>query len=124
MTMALCLNCGGLKFGALCPCPACEAASTGNQELDIAFSDHVYSDQMLAELGAVIKVLQAHCDNPQERFWAFLYYVVQNHPTMLKIQFEPTMKQRVKTILDSIQLPRVTTKFSWRSPLRKPDKRA
>jgi len=24
MTDALCLNCGDIKFGALCPCPSCK----------------------------------------------------------------------------------------------------
>ena len=39
MTQALCLHCGEIKFGALCPCPQCQADSTGNVDLDIAFSD-------------------------------------------------------------------------------------
>ena len=40
MTWALCLNCGEKKFGAICPCPSCQAESTGDINLDIAFSDH------------------------------------------------------------------------------------
>jgi hypothetical protein len=27
MTMALCLNCGEIKFGAVCPCPNCQVCA-------------------------------------------------------------------------------------------------
>ena len=38
MTMALCFNCGDIKFGAICPCPKCQAESSGDMELDIRAS--------------------------------------------------------------------------------------
>ena len=54
MTWALCLTCGDVKFGAICPCPNCGVSSTGNMQLDIAFSDHHLSRRTLDELGAVV----------------------------------------------------------------------
>jgi len=39
MSLALCFNCGNVKFGALCECDKCGIASTGDMDLDILFSD-------------------------------------------------------------------------------------
>jgi len=50
VTWALCLNCGEVKFGAICPCPKCNVESTGDMNLDIAFSDH----HMAKETAAIL----------------------------------------------------------------------
>jgi hypothetical protein len=113
MTMALCLNCGDLKFGAICPCPVCEAKSSGDMSLDIAFSDHNYSEKTLAELGKVIKAIHAVSDDPQECFWAFLEYISRYHPSILSITLQDDMPERVARILDAIAIPQVTLEPSW-----------
>ena len=56
MTMALCFNCGAIKFGAIIPCPKCYFHMIGNMEsmddvgLAIAFSDHNFEIETLEEL--------------------------------------------------------------------------
>jgi hypothetical protein len=116
MTKALCLNCGDLKFGAICDCPNCKVASSGDMSLDIAFSDHSYSEETLSELGNVIKAIRgASPDDPQERYWAFLQYVSTYHPSILSIRLEDDMAARVARILDAISIPPITLKDSWRN---------
>src|SRR5947208_1440674 len=58
MTWALCFNCGATKFGASCPCPECQRASTGDMGLDIAFSDHHWSEATLKAFGEVVRSLR------------------------------------------------------------------
>ena len=54
MTWALCFNCGELKFGAYCPCPECQVASTGDMNLDLLFSDHYLTRATLGALGEMV----------------------------------------------------------------------
>ena len=39
MSLALCLKCGNIKIGAFNECDKCGSSSTGNEDLDIQFSD-------------------------------------------------------------------------------------
>jgi hypothetical protein len=73
MTLALCLNCGVTKFGAVCPCPQCKFSTTGDFNLDITFSDHRFSKTTLQAFGAVIASIHRVCDDGQLRFWTFIY---------------------------------------------------
>lgn len=107
MTIALCLNCGSTKFGALCPCPSCQAGSTGDFGLDIAFSDHHLSQSTLEQLGAVIKAIATRTDDEELRFWSFIHYVSRNHPRILSVQLKPEAQERVEAILSGMSLPRV-----------------
>lgn len=74
MTMALCLYCGDTKFGALIPCPNCKADSTGNMNLDIAFSEHPMSVATIEAFGEVVRAIRRVCEDDEMRFWAFASY--------------------------------------------------
>ena len=80
MTWALCFNCGATKFGAICPCPQCGFTSTGDMNLDIAFSDHRLSEETLRAFGAVVGSIHRVCDDDHLRFWTFIHYVSTRHP--------------------------------------------
>ena len=112
--MALCMNCGTVKFGAICPCAECGVASTGDMRLDIAFSDHHLSTRTLKQLGAVVKALRepaepdtrAHDAQPDDaekrdavRFWAFISYVSRNHPSILTADPPPELAAAVNDLL-------------------------
>ena len=114
MTMALCMNCGNVKFGAICPCAECGVASTGDMRLDIAFSDHHLSARTLKQLGAVVRALrepgalgaQAQEARAQDaeardavRFWAFITYVSRNHPSILTADAPPELAPAVNDLL-------------------------
>ncbi len=107
MTMALCFNCGHTKFGAICPCPKCKVASTGNMELDIVFSDHNYSVETLGQFGGVVRAIHGVCGDPQLCFWTFLYYVTTHHPEILKINPTPDEARKYSSILAEAQPPPV-----------------
>ncbi len=108
MTAALCINCGHIKFGAFNPCPNCQTSSTGNLDLDIAFSDHQLSQKALESLGLVIQRIREICDDDQVRFWTFLYYISKNHPSILSLQeVEPKMKNTAIELLSRIELPQI-----------------
>ncbi len=108
MTWALCLNCGEVKFGAICPCPKCELASTGNMQLDIAFSDHHVSLESLRELGAVITAIHDQSSDSNLCFWTFIHYIAVYHPSILDVELKPEMKTRCEDLLRLVALPDVT----------------
>jgi len=111
MTRALCLDCGSIKWGALNPCPKCKSQSTGNPNLDIAFSDHVTSSATLEDLGKIIQGINAHEEVSQDvRRWAFLAYVTERCPQILKADPPESLKSQVDEFYDSLDLPAVEWK--------------
>lgn len=107
MTVALCLNCGRTKFGALCPCSHCGTGATGNFNLDIAFSDHFMTDGSIEAFGKVIGKLREATDDQEVASWAFIVYVSQNHSDLLTAEPPPEMAERVSALLAGISLPKV-----------------
>src|SRR5262245_6490328 len=56
MTVAICINCGTQKEGSFTKCPRCDFGPVSDRELtySLAFSDHNFSADKLAEIGASI----------------------------------------------------------------------
>lgn len=105
MTWALCLNCGEVKFGALCPCPECSVPSTGDIGLDIAFSDHRLAKASLEKLGEVVAAIHQASDDDKLCFWTFIHYVSLHHPSILGVDLEPELKSQADALLAGIELP-------------------
>lgn len=125
MTWALCLNCGETKFGALCPCPACQAGSTGDIALDIAFSDHHMSVETIREFGAVIRAIGLACDDDQLRFWSFIDFVSTHHPEILRVELAPDEAARCAEVLARAHPPPVVVRESERAAwMREPGDQA
>jgi hypothetical protein len=114
MTWALCLNCGEVKFGALCPCPKCNQASTGDTGLDIAFSDHRMGKESLEELGAVIAALHEVSGDDQLCYWTFIHYVSENHPSILSVELDGDGRAKCDELLGRVKLPAVEIRPSPR----------
>lgn len=112
MTIALCLNCGETKWGAICPCRNCQIQSTGDMEIDIAFSDHNYTVTTLEQFGSVIKEINSHCDDDYIRNWTFIYYVSQNHPDVLRVEMEAEMEVEAEAIIAKCTFPSVVIEGS------------
>ncbi len=57
MTQAVCVGCGGRKFGALVPCPDCLFAPNTEYEIaySIALTDHYFDLDTLGEIGQHVK---------------------------------------------------------------------
>jgi hypothetical protein len=85
MTQAICLWCGGLKFGALTECPQCEEGPP-NTEVAMPFTDHYLTEEELRTLGNVIGVLRRvpTCNgvalDERLRLDAFLFFVHRKWP--------------------------------------------
>jgi hypothetical protein len=93
--------------GALCPCPACQAGSTGDFNLDVAFSSHRLSHHTLEQLGAVIKAIGARTSDSELRFWAFMHYVSTRHPEILTVDLKSDVRKRVEAVLAGLVVPPV-----------------
>jgi hypothetical protein len=113
MTWALCFNCGATKFGALCPCLKCNVNSTGDINLDIAFSDHHLAVKTLEEFGAVVKAIRQVCEEDELRFWSFIHYVSSRHPEVLRADIPDEERERCAEVLARANPPPVL--------LRKPE---
>lgn len=114
MTWALCLNCGDTKFGALCPCPACQAGSTGDVNLDIAFSDHYMAVETIKEFGEVVRAIRRVCDEDQLRFWSFIAFISSHHPEILNVELTPDAAGRCAEVLERAKPPPVIVREAER----------
>ena len=108
MTVALCTNCGSTKFGALLPCDECGCGSTGNSDLDIAFTDHYLTEDTLQGFGAVIKCLRQNTQDEGVAFWAFMQHVSENYPEIILAETPSRYSASVQALLDQTELPEVT----------------
>ena len=128
MTWALCLNCGEVKFGAICPCPKCSVASTGDMNLDIAFSDHHVARESLEQLGQVVAAIQRASSDRQLCFWTFIRYVAIHHPSILGVDLKPEVQLKCDELLRQIVIPEFTMRPSGLAelpgqPLKRKSKR-
>jgi hypothetical protein len=112
MTWALCFNCGSIKFGAICPCPQCHVASTGDEMLDILFSTHHWQRRTLEEFGSVVQAIKATSGDRMLGFWAFIRHVSDTYPEILHVELEPEVRSRVDAILAGLLLPSVTLRHA------------
>jgi hypothetical protein len=108
MTWALCFNCGEVKFGAICPCPKCDVQSTGDMNLDIAFSDHNMTKETLEDFGKVVSAIHSKSDDAELCFWTFIRYISLNHSSILGVDLKSDLAQKCDALLESISLPKVT----------------
>ncbi len=92
MTTALCLNCGALKFGALCPCPECDAETCGNREYDLFFTDHLFTVDFLAVLSEDFRDFRKFDGDDQTRLAAFLIFAAEYAPEDIRIDFKETLE--------------------------------
>jgi hypothetical protein len=114
MTMALCFNCGHTKFGAIVPCPECKVGSTGDMNLDIAFSDHRMSVATIGAFGEVVRAIRRVCEDDQLRFWAFIRFVSVNYGDILGVQMPPGQAAECDAVLARAHPPPVTVEESER----------
>ncbi len=110
----MCLNCGGIKCGALVPCDACASPATGNLTLDIAFTDHRIPREKLLELGAVVSEIHRVCEDRSLCLWTFLQYVSLHHPSILEVHLKEDAKQAAAGVLAQLQLGQSQTHRSPR----------
>ncbi|MBE0515440.1 MULTISPECIES: hypothetical protein [Sulfurimonas] len=106
MSLALCFNCGNVKFGALCECDKCGIASTGDMDLDILFSDWHFSEDVLSKFGNVIVQIQQNTNDKNLAFWTFLKFISNEYPKILSIDVDERLVNEVEQILAELQIER------------------
>ena len=111
MTFALCFNCGDTKFGALIPCPSCNAPASGDANLDIAFSDHRMSKNNLEKLGEVVAAIKTQSEDQELCFWTFIHYVSVHHPSILGVELNSDVQASAEAILSGLDLPEFTVEL-------------
>lgn len=116
MTMALCLNCGGIKLGALCACHNCQAEATGDQNLDVYFTDWIHSIETLEYYGAVIREIHSHGDSSENCFWAFMLFVTNTDPGAITITLDPEVKGAATEVLLKCTFPPMIVSAGNESP--------
>lgn len=114
MTWALCLNCGETKFGAICPCTRCNVSSSGDMNLDIAFSDHRIAKESLEDLGQVIAAIHSVSTDDDLCFWTFIRYISIHHNEILGVNLAPDVQAACDGLLDQINVPDFVLKDSER----------
>ena len=94
MTMAICINCGGEKFGAFGACDGCGFRPTSEEEMAKALmmTDHYFSKEKLAEIGADIKKGTAVTFNPENV--AQCIQALRNGRTRRMLGLEPQTKKK------------------------------
>ena len=90
-------------------------ASTGDMQLDIAFSDHHVSVTTLKGLGQVIQSIREISDDEQSRFWAFIHYVAKRHPDLLGVRMSEEERQRYEELVTLANPPDVVFEASERA---------
>lgn len=106
--MALCFNCGDLKFGALCPCSSCKSHATGHEDLDILFSDHQMCVEDLIEYGKIVAHFREKTDDSRLVFWCFAHYISERHGNLLKTEIPDEFVNSVYNIYIESELPTLT----------------
>ena len=114
MTVALCTNCGSTKFGTSFPCKECGCGSTGNSDLDIAFTDHYLTEDTLHGFGQIIKCLREQTQDEGVAFWAFMKHITEHYPEIMMSETPRRYDAAAQSLLDQTDVPEVMVEDSPR----------
>jgi len=103
MSLALCLKCGNIKIGAFNECDKCGSPSTGNEDLDIQFSDWKLSVENIDFFSNIIQNISNMCSNKKIVFWTFLAYISKEHNEILEVEVPEEYQKDVESLLLNIQ---------------------
>ncbi|MEN9213773.1 MAG: hypothetical protein Q6K12_00875 [Gloeomargarita sp. DG_1_6_bins_138] len=103
---------------AVCPCETCGCEATDDMTLNLVFSDHYHNPLTLEELGAVIREINRHSQDPMTRFWTFMTYVSRHHPSILAVELPAETQAQADAILQGCTLPQVTYGANSTRPAR------
>jgi hypothetical protein len=74
MTIAVCVSCGGMKFGSFVCCKSCGVTPSSERELaySLALSDHYFDHETLKQISESMRSGKAHPTLPKEQEDVFL----------------------------------------------------
>jgi len=85
MTLAVCTNCGELKYGALCSCPSCKSQGLGF-EISILLSDHNLYEHEMRHIGKAISIISQSGLSEDIRFHLLAYFLSRKWPKLMRYQ--------------------------------------
>lgn len=100
MTVAVCTNCGELKHGAWCSCPACESVGLDG-EVGILLSDHNLSEAELERIGDAVAVIHDTGLDEETRFHLLAYYLSRKWPKLLEYDID-AVELGLQKLLDGL----------------------
>ena len=76
MTIAVCMSCGSMKFGAIVRCKSCGATPSSEREIaySLALSDHYFDHETLRWISESMKGGKAHPTLPKDQEEVFLFH--------------------------------------------------
>lgn len=87
MTIAVCTNCGELKFGGLTTCPNCDSDGLDFQ-LGVLLSDHNLSERELGQIGHAITAIHRTQLSEDLRFHLLAYFLSRKWPKLLEYDID------------------------------------
>jgi hypothetical protein len=112
--MILCFGCGAIKpespaknglAEVYAPCRACGFASSGDAELDLAFSDAKMTAGRLRHFGAVLAAIRAATDDEVAAFWTFIGHVSGRDPDVLSRTVPAAHRAKVEEVAGKVRWP-------------------
>jgi hypothetical protein len=100
MTVAVCTNCGKLKHGAWCSCPACESLGLDG-EVGILLSDHNLSEAELERIGDAVGIIHNTGLDEETRFHLLVYYLSRKWPKLLEYDID-AVELKLQKSLDAL----------------------
>jgi len=97
MTVAVCTNCGELKYGAWCICPVCETEGL-DRDVSILLSDHNLFEEELRWIGDAIHVIHDTTLDEEMRFHLLTYYLARKWPKLIEYDIDSVEPQILKQL--------------------------
>jgi len=106
MTMALCFNCGNIKFGALTSCDECGYDPNNEllRDVSIRFSDWFLNDDDFNLYSSVIKQIHLSCHENDLCLWTFLRFMSVNYPSILSVDMSVDLVIQSDEILKTVNI--------------------
>lgn len=122
MAYNLCLHCGEMKYGILCPCPKCGAVhgsdSIANISVDMIFSSYCVSRPFLLHASAIIRAINAKENDPARRRRAFSRYMTLYYPKFLSVAMDDKIKSDTDAFLAQCDFKAQSGFNSYASPTK------
>ena len=100
MTVAVCTNCGELKYGAWCTCPACQSEGLDGK-VNILLSDHNLSDAELERISDAVGIIYGTGLEEEKRFHLLAYYLSRKWPKLLEYDID-AVELEFQELLDTL----------------------
>ncbi len=105
MSMAICLNCGCYKFGALTQCEECDYEPISDFiDVSIRFSDWYLKEEEFILFSSIIKLIHASENSQEIRILTFIRYISLHYPSIITLNLSEDLKEKTDNHLMDLNL--------------------